>query len=158
VPLLAYPLLALLPVFVVAHGRSIGGDGAAHPLHLPRGILRLFLTGGLIAAVVWKYVNDPQVLIDRVRPTAEQLQQWPLLLAAVSCGFLLGRLCRLGPWNRSAMFQDFLAWLSLLCMFGLAAHTLLAIFVDPQIAGGLNVPKLEAALTASVAYYYGARS
>lgn len=158
VPLFAYPLLSLLPVFVVAHGRSIASPDDAHPLHLPRGLFRLLITGMIVGVVVWKFATDPETLLARLKPKPEQLDQWPTLVAALGGGFLAGRLSRFGPWVSSAMYQDFLAWVSLLCMFGLGALTLLVIFVEPQLPNGLNLPILQACLTAAVAFYFGARS
>jgi hypothetical protein len=158
VPSFLYLLLTLILVFVVSHGRSIAAEGDRPPLHLPHGTVVFLVTIALIAAVAWKFVNDPDTLMRRLQPTTEQLQEWPVLLAALFGGFFFGRIIRRGPWKHTAMYQDILAWVSLLCMLGLGIETLAVIFVHPTLPEGLDMHKLEAFLTGAVALYFGARS
>jgi hypothetical protein len=158
VPPFLYPLLSLLLVYVVAHGKTIATAGERPPLHLPHGTVPFLVTIGLIAAVSWKFVNDRDTLLSRLTPTTEQLQQWPVLLAALFGGFFFGRVVRRGPWNHTPMYQDLLAWVSLLCMLGLGIETLAVVFIHPTLPEGLDMHKLEAFLTAAVALYFGARS
>jgi len=157
-PAFLYPLLSLLLVYVVAHGKSIAPAGERPPLHLPHGTVPFLVTIGLIAAVAWKYVNDHDTLLARLQPTSAQLQQWPELLAALFGGFLFGRILRRGPWNHTPMYQDLLAWVSLICMLGLGIETLAVVFIHPTLPEGLDMHKLEAFLTAAVSLYFGARS
>src|SRR5262245_16410352 len=96
-----YPLLSLLLVFTVSHGGTIGTAGEASPWYLPKGVLRLAMVAGIVAAVAWKYSADREVLLKRLTPTPEQLWQWPELLAALGGGFTLGRLLRWGPWRNT---------------------------------------------------------
>ena len=82
-----------------------------------------------------------------------------LILSLFDPGFTLGYLLRLGPWRRSAAFQDVLAWLSLLAMIGLAVETIIIVFINPSLqVGDLNLKTWEAILTAVVSFYFGARS
>ncbi len=157
VPAFLYLLMTLILVFVVAHGKSIAPPGERPPLHLPHGVVPFLITVGLMAAVAWKFVNDHDTLVARLQPTTEQLQSWPVLLGALFGGFFVGRMVRRGPWNQTAMYQDLLAWLSLLCMFGLGIETLAIVFVHPSVPEGINMRNLEAFLTAAVALYFGAR-
>lgn len=158
IPMFLYPLLSLLLVFSVAHGRTIGGQADAHPLGLPRGVLRLLIVAAIIATVTWKAVTEPDVLLQRLTPKPGQWGEWPALLAVLGGGFVVGRLVRLGPWRNTPMFQDLLAWVALLCMIGLGVETLGILFVHPTLPEGLNLQALELCLTAAVALYFGARS
>lgn len=158
VPMFLYPLLSLMLVFVTSHGTTIGTEGSSHPLHLPKGTLRFVIAGGIIAASSWKYANDRAELLQRLTPTEAQLWQWPQLLAALFGGFLAGRLLRMGPWRHTAMYKDMLAWVSLLCMIGLAIESLTVVFIRPNLPEGVNMKMLEVFLTTAVALYFGARS
>ena len=157
VPTFLYLLLTLIMVFVVAHGKTIAPEGERPPLHLPRGTVPFLISVGLIAAVVWKFVNDQDALIARLQPSTDQLKTWPVLLCALFGGFFIGRILKRGPWNNSAMFQDMLAWVSLLCMIGLGIESLGVLFVHQAVGEGINLHKLEAFLTGAVALYFGAR-
>jgi len=156
-PLFLYPLLSLLLVFAVTH-RGHDPNQATRPFGLPRALFRVVIVVCIIAAVTWQYVNHRELLWKRLTPTPTQLAEWPILLGALAGGFLVGTLLKLGPWRNTAMFQDLLAWLSLLCMIGLAIETLAVIFIHPTIPEGLNLRHLESSLTAAVALYFGARS
>jgi len=158
IPMFLYPLLSLLLVFSVAHGRTHGIPGEAQALGLPRGILRFVIVTVIVATVTWKAVTDPDVLLQRLTPKPGQLGEWPALLAALGGGFVAGRVLRLGPWRNTPMFQDLLAWVALLCMIGLAVETLGLLFIHPQLPDGLNLRTLELCLTSAVALYFGARS
>jgi hypothetical protein len=156
-PLFLYPLLSLLLVFAVTH-RGHDTNQATRPFGLPRGLFRFVIVAGIIAALAWQFVNNRELLWQRLTPTAAQLADWPILLGALAGGFLVGTLLKLGPWRNTAMYQDLLAWLSLLCMIGLAIETLAVIFIHPTLPEGLNLRHLESFLTAAVALYFGARS
>lgn len=158
IPMFLYPLLSLLLVYSVAHGRSIGTQADRHPLGLPRGMLRLLIVAAIVATVTWKAVTERDVLLQRLTPKPGQLGEWPALLAALGGGFIAGRMLRLGPWRNTPMFQDLLAWVALLCMIGLAVETLGVVFVHPSLPDGLNLRALELCLTGAVALYFGARS
>jgi hypothetical protein len=119
---------------------------------------RILIVAMIAAAVGWKLYSDQPTLIQRLTPSAEQVRLWPWLIVALTGGFIAGRLLRWGPWRDSAAFQDLLAWVSLLCMIGLAVETLVVIFIHPTLPEGLSLPKLELFLTAAVALYFGARS
>ena len=80
-----------------------------------------------------------------------------LVLASIGA-FTLGYLVRLGPWRGTPGFQDSLASLSLVAMLGLVAETVIVVFINPNVLTGLDLRIWEAILTASVAFYFGARS
>lgn len=157
-PLFLYFLLTLLMVFVASHGSSIGVPGDAHPFGMPRGTFRFLVLAMIVAALAWTGYADRELLLRRVTPTPEQLKQWPTLCIALFGGFFVGRLLRWGPWRQTVMFQDIFATLSLLCMLGLLAETLLLLFVIPSLPQGLDLRMIETALTAMVSLYFGARS
>ncbi len=157
VPLFLYPLLSLLLVFAVTHTGTHGGP-PTRPFGWPRWIFRVLIIAGIAGAVGFQFVNNRELLMKRLTPTEAQLHEWPVLLGALAGGFLVGRLLQYGPWRNTAMFQDLLAWLSTLCMIGLAVETLAVIFIHPTIPEGINMRHLESFLTATVALYFGARS
>ncbi|MFL5329635.1 MAG: hypothetical protein ACJ8C4_12050 [Gemmataceae bacterium] len=157
-PLFLYFLMSLLLVFVTAHGKTIETVSGQSPFGMPKGTFRFVIAALVIAVVAWRFWTDQAVLLKRLTPTEHQLGQWPYLCASLFGGFLVGRLLRMGPWRTKAMFQDMLAWVSLLCMIGLAIETLAILFIGPNVAGGLNMSMLEAILTTAIALYFGARS
>ncbi len=160
IPLHLYAQLALVLVFFVAHGRSIGPNGARHksPWGLPRGFIRLLLVLGFAGAVVWQYMNNPDLLRQRLTPTAEMLPQWPNVLAALAIGFGLGLLMKLTPWRNRPGFQDLQAWVSLLAIFGLVAELIIVLFIRPNLHEAIDLNLWENILTGVVAYYFGLRS
>ena len=99
-----------------------------------------------------------RTLLTRLTPQADQLQQWPYLAASLAAGFILGLLAGKGPWHRAPMFQDALASLSLVCMFGLGIETIVILFINPHLEQDIHLTFLENALVAMVAFYFGARS
>lgn len=160
IPLFLYFLLSLILVFFVAHGSTIGraaGSGRS-PCHLPKGTFRVLIVVGTAAAVGWAYYAHRDELIKRLTPQPDQLDQWPFLLLSLAGGFFAGHLLGAGPWRRTAMFQDGLATVSLLCMFGLVIDTLVILFINPSVETKLRLHVLEYCLTAAIALYFGARS
>ena len=158
VPLFLYFLMSLLLVFITAHGKTISAEGDPHPFGMPKGFFRTLVLIGIVAAIGWRIWIDPSQLTKRLTPTEHQLADWPYLCGSLFGGFLLGRLLRIGPWRSRPMFQDLLAWVSLLCMIGLVIYTLAVVFVRPTMAEGLDLRWLESALTGAIALYFGARS
>jgi hypothetical protein len=159
VPLFLYVLLGLILLFFGSHGHTIGRHITGHsPLYLPRGVLRAFLILGTGALVGWLYYSNPDQLVYRLTPDANQLIRWPGLLMSAFGGFALGYVIRKGPWRSSPGFQDILATLSLLAMFGLIGETVLVVFINPALQNRLDLTTWEAILTAVVAFYFGARS
>jgi hypothetical protein len=159
VPLFLYFLTGMILLFFGSHGHTIGSHLAAgSPLGLPRGSLRAFLLLGAAGVAAWLYTQHPDRLPQIVTPTEEQLKQWPTLLMTTVGGYGLGFLIGRGPWRRTLMFQDLLAWLSLLAMIGLVVETIWIVFINPSLEQVINLPTWEAVLTAIVSFYFGARS
>jgi hypothetical protein len=158
IPLFLYFLMSLLMVFVVSHGKTIGIEGERHPLSMPKGTIRFLIVGVVIAAIGWQFWNNRDLLLKRLTPTAQQIEQWPWLFLALFSGFGLGRLLRAGPWRNRPMFQDILAWVSLICMIGLVVEILAVVFIKPTMPAGLDLNALENTLTMAIALYFGARS
>lgn len=160
VPLFLYFLLGLILLFFGSHGSSIGhhlGD-PRHPLGMPRGTIRAILILGMAGVLGWIYYAHPDRFPSRLTPHPDQLKQWPHLLLTTVIGFSLGYVIRLGPWRKTAAFQDVLATLSLLCMLGLAAETVFVVFINPSLFENIDLAMWEAILTAIIAFYFGARS
>lgn len=158
IPLYLYALLGMVFVFFAAHGHSIGPEGTKPPLNLPRGSFRALLILGFALAVGWQFYSNRELLLERLTPDQDELPQWPQLVLALGGGFGLGRLSRLGPWRRTAWYQDLLAWLALLSMIGLGINLVIEVFIKPNIEETLNLVALESVLVGIIAYYYGARS
>jgi hypothetical protein len=160
IPLYLYFLLCLELVFFVAHGASIGREatGQPNPWGLPRGFFRVLLIAGFLASVGYRFAQNPEQLVQRLTPAPEQLRHWPYLLLALSGGFGVGRLLRLGPWRTTPAFQDVLAWVSLIAMMALGVEILIVAFVRPNLEKPLDLSVWEYILTGVVACYFGSRS
>lgn len=160
VPLFVYFQMSLLLVFFVTHGTTIAMPGQRSPLLMPPGTVRFLIVGLVAATVGWKFSVDRELVLERLTPPAEQLAQWPLLSACLAGGFLLGHVLRHAPWRNWVFYQDGVAWVSLVCMFLLLVDLFVTLFINPslKVEAPINLAYLEAALTAIVAAYYGARS
>ena len=158
IPLFLYFLMSLLLVFVVSHGKTIGIEGERHPFGMPKGTIRFLIAAGVVAALAWRFWSDRELFVKRLTPSVQQLEQWPWLFLALLGGFALGRLLAAGPWRYRPMFQDILAWVSLICMIGLVVEILAIVFIRPTLPAGLDLNALENTLTMAIALYFGARS
>ena len=160
VPPFLYFLLALIFLFFGSHGHSIGkhlGDGRS-PLGMPAGTIRAIILLGTFGLLGWLYWAKEDQLIERLTPDKNHLSDWPMLMLASVGAFTFGHIVRLGPWRRTAGFQDMLATLSLVAMLGLAAETVIVVFINPNVLERLDLRVWETILTAAVAFYFGARS
>ena len=159
VPLFLYFLTGMVLLFFGSHGHTIGGHlSAGSPLHLPSGTIRFLLLAATIGVFGWMYYKDPTRIHEIVTPKPDQLLQWPQLLMTTVGGFGLGFLAGRGPWRRRNSFQDLLAWVSLMAMLGLVVETVWIVFINPSLVEGMTLHTWEAALTAIVSFYFGARS
>lgn len=159
IPMFLYFLLAMVLVFFAAHGHSIAPAGVDHPppLWLPHGTLRGLMTLAFVAVVAWQWKTNPDLLIDRLTPRAEELGQWHSLLLVLAGGFLLGWVVRLSPWRNMYWFQDLRAWIALIAMLLLGAEILIRVFVNPNINDAHNLPLTERVLVGIVSFYFGVR-
>jgi len=159
VPLFVYFLTSLVLAFFTAFSGGITVTPHERPpLNLPRGSARFLILLAIAGTVGYAYYRNPEVLLTRLTPQADQLQQWPFLTVSLGAGFFLGLLAGKGPWHHAPMFQDALASLSLVCMFGLGIETIVVLFINPHLEADLHLTFLENALVAMVAFYFGARS
>jgi hypothetical protein len=159
VPLFVYFLTSLVLAFFTAFSGGITYQPhERQPLNLPRGSARFLIVLAVVASVGYAYYRDPEVLLTRLTPQADQLQQWPYLTVSLAAGFFLGLLAGKGPWRHAPMFQDALASLSLVCMIGLGIETIVVLFINPHLEQDVHLTFLENALVAMVAFYFGARS
>jgi hypothetical protein len=152
VPIHLYMLLSLVLLFFVAHGRSIAHrtDPTPSPLWLPGGTLRLLIVAGSIGVVAYLLINDKERLIQRLTPTAEQIQHWPEFLAALVGGLAAGWLVRpIKPLHN---------WMAVLALFAMLAEIVIEGFVYPQLEQQLDPRYWQMIVTALVAAYFGTRS
>lgn len=160
IPLCLYFLLALELLFFTAHGYSIASakSATASPWWLPAGFFRAVIFLGFAATVAWKYYQDPDRLLRVLTPTPEQVERLPYLLLAVAVGFFVGRLLRLGPWQKTAGFQDVQAWVALLAMLALGAGIVIAVFINPTVTHKIGLTSWEYALTGILTCYFAIRT
>ena len=158
-PLYLYFLLALELLFFTAHGYSIASakSARASPWWLPAGFFRAVIFLGFVATVAWRYHQDPDRLQEVLTPSPEQAGHFPYLLLAVALGFTVGRLLRLGPWQKTAGFQDIQAWLALLAMLGLAGEIVVVVFINPTVTQKVDLKTWEYVLTGIVTCYFAVR-
>jgi hypothetical protein len=159
VPSYMYCLAILVFVFFAAHRSTIGPDAAhAHsPLYLPRATLRFAILGGTIAITVWQLIVNPDVLLNKLTPTDDQMKGWPYLIFSLIGGFTVGWLFSHGPWKKSAWYQDLQAWLSLVAL----TFMLVNLFIDliaKAAAHSSDFLLWDCVVIAILSLYYGARS
>jgi len=160
IPPFLYFLLALIMIFFGAHGHTIGGHLAddRRPLGLPHGSVRALILIASAGILGWLYYSKPDQFVERLTPDSHRLAEWPLLLLASVGAFTVGYILRFGPWRDTPGYQDALAALSLVAMLGLAAESIIIVFINPSLLDRLDLKVWEAVLTAAVAFYFGARS
>ena len=156
---LEYLFILVLASYFAAHGKTIGAPqfGSAHPLRLPRGTVRWLLLLGFAGLIGWLFYHGGDF-----RKRLEVPVYMPLVLLA---GFILGHLiCRMvrgmtSDNNEPPLFQDILAWLSLIAVLIFGVVFLIG-FINISLPTELQVefPKLEAVLAAVVGFYFGAKS
>jgi len=161
VPLTLYLMLTLVGMFLVSHGKSIAtrSDPEPSPLGLPGGTLRLLIIGGTIAVVGYLYSNDPDRLMERLRPNPAQLQFWPDIVVAFVGGFFVGYTMRIMPFRHNWFFQALLAWTAMIAMGLLVLEIIIRAFIDPHLKDvKLDLHVWGIIVTAIVSGYFGARS
>ena len=97
-------------------------------------------------------------MTTRLTPAPNKSASGRRIALAAFGGFAFGYVVRKGPWRQSPGFQDILATVSLLAMFGLVVETILIVFVNPTVVNRIDPLMFEVILTAVVAFYFGARS
>lgn len=157
VPLYLHFLTFALFLFFASHGRTIGTGGSS-PLFLPAGVLRFVIVAAIVGVVAWRSWLDPQELMQRMRPQESELDAWGIMFAATVGGFFLGWLIAHGPWRKSPVFQDFLAWIALIALLMMLAEALWKGFIDPAGIKVGNRPMWESLLLGVVTFYFGSRS
>lgn len=159
-PLSLYFLMSLVLAFFVSHGGSIDPEDTGHPSpwHLPAGTFRFLIVLGTIGVVGWQFIQDRETLMLRLTPDPTQLKEWPRLFLALSGGFIIGHIARLGPWRNTYGFQDFQAWVSLIAMLLLVAEMITRLFIAPNLEKDVNLYLWEPLLVAIVAFYFGVRA
>jgi hypothetical protein len=152
-------LMALVLVFFAAHGSSISPAGAHQPppWHLPRGTFRTLITAGMLAAIGWLIVKDPEAL-QRLRPAASQLNEWPYLFVTLVGGFTFGWLLGRGPWRHSYWYQDIQAWLALIALIVLTVEILMNLISKTSLTDERHRVVWDCIVVGIIACYFGSRS
>ena len=152
--------MTLVLLFFVSHGKSIAtaSDPDPSPLYLPGGVLRFLILGGTAGVVGYLYSNYPDRLLERLRPTQEQIDIWPSIVEAYIGGFVVGYLLRMMPFRNHWFFQAISAWIALLSMGALFIELMLQVFIMPTLKSDLDLHMWQAVVTAIVACYFGTRS
>jgi hypothetical protein len=160
VPVNLYLLMSLVVIFFVSHGKSIAGrsEPTPSPLNLPGGTLRFIIIGGTIAVVAYLWVNFPDRLANRLRPSAEQIAFWPTIVGAYVGGFLVGFIFKLLPIRNNWLFQAFMAWLSFIAVLMFLIEIFIHAFINTKIEEMIDMRMYEAVVTAITSAYFGMRS
>lgn len=162
-PYLIYLLFLILGSFFAAAGRSMDRRHLREhaPLYLGYGTVRVVLFLGLVAVLIWKVITDPQGWEQQIDASVDAVKEQPFLPLVILAGFFVGVAMQaiVGRDCQSIVYQDFLAWVSLLAVIGLVASILIELVINPSLErGNLNLPSWDALLAAIVAFYFGARS
>ncbi|MCS6978350.1 MAG: hypothetical protein NZM31_15270 [Gemmatales bacterium] len=162
IPLFLFALLPMVLLFYIAHGRSIRppDEKVYSPLYLPRGTIRVLLTVAFLGILGYQYFTNHDELIARLTPDPAEVWKVPPLMFAIMIGFLIGHVLRIGPWSNSPIYQNFMAWASLIALLLLVVDVVLEFFVKPSVQGQFDFDPFtfEAILCAVIAFYFGARS
>ncbi len=163
-PFLIYLLFLIIGSFFSAHGNTIGAEeDEPHPLHLPRGTIRIIVLAAIIGTVVWKWQHDPDGFTKLLSVTADRLKREPLLPFILLIGFFAGIVFHalLGRHLiRYTAYQDILAWVAILAQTLMVISILVIGVINPslQVHEPLEPAMFEAGLGAIVAFYFAARS
>jgi len=155
---LIYLVILILAHYFAAHGNSIARmPGERHPLGLPRGSVRLLLVAGFIGLAVWFYYHPDEF---EAPPAASYAMPFVLLTAFVAGWLITGMVRTASGGQLPFWFQDIEAWFAIVSMLGLAAETIILIFINPNIGEDLKIDPthLEMALAGVIGFYFGARS
>ena len=103
---------------------------------------------------------DAPSRFDRLNPTVLQFENWKHYLGGLMIGFFLGYAVRILPFQHSAAYQSFQAWIAMLAMFSLVIDMILQVFIRTTLTDKLGVGFVywQTAVTGMVAFYYGSRS
>jgi hypothetical protein len=152
------------------HTESAPGVRGGHPLHLPRGSIRLLTIVGFIATIAWGFYHNPDILrrlvpSERLDGETNYQSYVPLvLLGGFFAGILVQRLAGLLLARRDgqlpAWYQDLLAWLSLLVMLALGIEIVVRLVIYPRAAPDrqFDMPYWEGFVAGLVSFYFGTRS
>jgi hypothetical protein len=162
-PYLIYLVFIALGHFYAAHGHSIARPDVdeASPLYLPRGFVRLFILGLLVATITWEFWKDAEGFKDQLVASMKELPDQPYLPIVLLGGFFLGIIIHMlvGRERRTYWFEDFEAWVALLAVLGLFIDAMIYLVINPTLKDDpLSSSGLQAFVAALVAFYFGARS
>jgi hypothetical protein len=139
---------------------------ASHPkpegtrTHVIPWLMRVIFVGGSVLVVVLALVNSPQLAASRLTPSADEINQWPVLLGCLAGGFGVALFLRFILGRHHQLFMTLRAWVGVLAMLLLLVETILQYVVLPNM-GERNPEALkvwEGILIAVVAAYFGARA
>lgn len=138
------------------------GPWERHPLYLPRGSIRALIILGFIGTFALAYHHDPE-FYKRIR--LGSVSSHPLLPFVLFGGFFVGvvvnwiaGLVLRRPTGMPAWYQDVLAWVSVLAVFGLSFEVIYQLVVVTNSASASEMPLWQSILAAIVAFYFGART
>ena len=139
-----------------------GDTGAPHPLFLPRGSIRGLIILGFVVACGLGYRHDHE-FFQRIKLGHVSAQPLVpiLLLGGFFAGVVVNRLAELmlkRPSGMPAWYQDVLAWVSVLAVFGLAFEVIYQLVVVPSSDSASELPPWQGILAGIVAFYFGART
>lgn len=160
VPLYLQFLAFVILLFFASHGHTHGRPNESSPWHLPYGTVRFLLILGTLAVLIWQFIQDHESLnamMEKLPPRPDELDRWSSLFAGTVGGYALGWLLSRGPWRKSPVYQDFVAWIALLSILALVGELMLRVFIDPNWTIQNRVV-WETILVTVVSCYFGIRS
>jgi hypothetical protein len=119
---------------------------------------------GLGATIAYTIIYDPEKWSHTVTNTVNRLKDEPYMPVFILGGFFLGVIARVifgGGNNQSPVYQDIIAWVSLIAMVGIIVQVLIVFVINPSLSeetGTIELPALEGVLAGTIAFYFAARS
>ena len=140
---------------------------ASHPVYELRTtsvlpwIMRFLFVGGSAGVIAYVIFTDPHRLSTRLTPSADELGQWPVLLACLAGGFGAALATRFVLGRQSPMFMTIRAWVGVIAMLLLLFETIFQFVIVPTMSEKPSQDVLqvwEGILIATVAAYFGSRA
>lgn len=136
--------------------------GEPQPLFLPRGTIRALIILGFVGACTIGYHHDHR-FFEKIH--LGHIAAAPLLPFVLFGSFFLGVVVNalagwvlMRPGGMPTWYQDVLAWVSVLAVFGLAFDVIYQLVIVPHSASSSELPQWHGILAGIVAFYFGART
>lgn len=153
-PLGHFVLITLVFLAFVSHPTR--NEGSVLPW-----IMRLLVTGGTIAVMMFVNMQHPDRLSERLTPESAEMKMWPVLVGVMAAAFAGGILVRKLLGSTSPLFESLRAWVGVAAMLVLVVETVFQFAIRPTLSKPPSPESLkvwEGIIIGFVSAYFGARA